>query len=53
MPGAARCVQCGACVVQCPGDALSLRGPGGEILSPETLREHKLDMMGVRARGKD
>ena len=29
MPGAARCVQCGACVVQCPGDALSLLRAGG------------------------
>jgi NAD-dependent dihydropyrimidine dehydrogenase PreA subunit len=51
MPGAARCVQCGACVVQCPGDALSLVGPSGELVSPEAARKHKLNMMGARVQG--
>ena len=50
MPGAARCVQCAACVVQCPGDALSLAGPQGEVLSPESVRRYKLNLMGTRAR---
>ena len=50
MPGAMRCVQCGACVVQCPGDALSLVGPQGQTLSPESVRRYKLDLMGKRAR---
>jgi NAD-dependent dihydropyrimidine dehydrogenase PreA subunit len=49
MPGTARCVQCGACVVQCPGDALSLLGPEGEIVSPEKMRRYKLSLMGDRA----
>jgi ferredoxin len=48
MPGAARCVQCGACVVQCPGDALSMMGPGGEVISPGVVRRHKLNLMGSR-----
>jgi NAD-dependent dihydropyrimidine dehydrogenase PreA subunit len=51
MPGAARCVQCGACVVQCPGDALSLRGPGGNVVSPDTVRRFKLNLMGARRQG--
>jgi NAD-dependent dihydropyrimidine dehydrogenase PreA subunit len=49
MPGAARCVQCGACIVQCPTDALSFHGPKGEVVSPETVRTFKLDLMGSRA----
>jgi ferredoxin len=50
MPGADRCVQCGACIVQCPCDALSFVSPGGEVLAPETVRRYKLNMMGKRAR---
>jgi NAD-dependent dihydropyrimidine dehydrogenase PreA subunit len=50
MPGAARCVRCGACIVQCPCDALSFAGPGGEVLAPETVRRYKLNLMGKRAR---
>jgi NAD-dependent dihydropyrimidine dehydrogenase PreA subunit len=46
---AARCVQCGACIVQCPGDALSFVGPVGEVLAPETVRRYKLNLMGKRA----
>lgn len=49
MPGSAYCVRCGACIVQCPGDALSFVGPTGEILAPETVRRFKLNMMGRRA----
>jgi len=48
MPGAARCVQCGACIVQCPGDALSLLGPKGEVVPPDRVRRHKLNLMGER-----
>lgn len=49
MPGAARCVQCGACIVQCPADALSFHGPKGEVVTPETVRKFKLNLMGSRA----
>jgi NAD-dependent dihydropyrimidine dehydrogenase PreA subunit len=48
MPGARRCVQCGACIVQCPFDALSFAGPKGEAISPETVRKFKLNLMGQR-----
>jgi NAD-dependent dihydropyrimidine dehydrogenase PreA subunit len=43
-----RCVQCGACVVQCPFDALFFRSPQGDIVPPETIREFKLNLMGKR-----
>lgn len=49
MPGAARCVQCGACIVQCPFDALCFIGPQGAVVSPETVRKFKLNLMGSRA----
>jgi len=44
------CVQCGACVVQCPFDALAFAAPDGSIIPPETIREMKLNMMGTRSR---
>jgi NAD-dependent dihydropyrimidine dehydrogenase PreA subunit len=46
--GAARCVRCGACVVQCPFDALYFTGPEGEVIPPETIRRFKLNVMGQR-----
>jgi NAD-dependent dihydropyrimidine dehydrogenase PreA subunit len=49
MPGAVHCVQCAACVVQCPGDALSFLGPRGEVVPPDTARQYKLNLMGARA----
>ena len=42
------CVQCGACIVQCPFDALYFEGPNGEILSPDSIREYKLNLIGKR-----
>jgi ferredoxin len=50
IPGAARCVQCGACIVQCPLDALSFSGPNGEHIPPQTIRRFKLNLMGQRSR---
>lgn len=43
------CVQCGACVVQCPEDALAFATPGGERIPPEVIRTYKLNMLGARA----
>jgi NAD-dependent dihydropyrimidine dehydrogenase PreA subunit len=43
-----RCVQCGACVVQCPFDALFFKSPEGGIVTPETIREFKLNLVGKR-----
>jgi NAD-dependent dihydropyrimidine dehydrogenase PreA subunit len=48
MPGADRCIKCGACIVQCPFDALSFEGLKGEIIPPETIRKFKLNLMGKR-----
>jgi len=48
MPGAQRCVQCGACIVQCPNDALHFESPEGGIIAPDTIRRFKLNLMGKR-----
>lgn len=48
MPGAERCVQCGACIVQCPFDALHFEGPDGGVVTPDTIRRFKLNLMGKR-----
>ncbi|MCD4822451.1 MAG: 4Fe-4S binding protein [Methanococcoides sp.] len=48
MPRADQCVQCGACIVQCPLNALYFKGPKGEIILPETIRKFKLNLMGKR-----
>ncbi|RMF10488.1 MAG: copper oxidase [Candidatus Neomarinimicrobiota bacterium] len=43
------CVQCGACIVQCPFDALRFRTPDGDTIEPETIRTYKLNLLGQRA----
>ena len=43
------CVQCGACIVQCPEDALAFVTPAGERVPPDVIRTYKLNMLGVRA----
>jgi len=48
MPRIELCVQCGACIVQCPFDALYFKSPKGEIIPPETIRKFKLNLMGKR-----
>jgi len=48
MPGAERCVQCGACIIQCPLDALYFESLGGKVISPEIIRKFKLNMLGKR-----
>ncbi len=42
------CVQCGACIVQCPEDALAFVTPVGERIPPDVIRTYKLNMLGVR-----
>lgn len=42
------CVQCGACIVQCPFDALYFQSPEGEIVTPDVIRTFKLNLMGSR-----
>ncbi len=48
MMGRERCIQCGACIVQCPFDALHFESPGGEKIPPETIRRFKLNLLGSR-----
>lgn len=43
------CVQCGACVVQCPEDALAFYTPAEERISPHLVRTYKLNLLGRRA----
>ena len=31
-----RCIQCGACIIQCPLDALYFKNPKGDIIPPDT-----------------
>jgi ferredoxin len=51
LPRPEQCVQCGASVVQCPFDALSFRGPGGGVVTPDTVRRFKLNLLGSRQVG--
>ena len=42
------CVQCGACIVQCPEDALAFITPARERIPPNVIRTYKLNMLGAR-----
>jgi NAD-dependent dihydropyrimidine dehydrogenase PreA subunit len=42
------CVRCGACIVQCPDDALRFRFSDGRVVEPETVRRTRLNMLGRR-----
>ena len=42
------CVQCGACIVQCPEDALAFVDRRGRRIPPEEIRKYKLNLMGER-----
>jgi len=43
-----QCVQCGACIVQCPTNALAFKNTKGEIINPEIIRRYKLNLLGKR-----
>ena len=43
------CIRCGACVVQCPEDALFFRFADGRTLSPTQIRATRMNMLGRRA----
>jgi ferredoxin len=45
-----RCIRCGACIVQCPQDALAFETPAGLRVDPEQIRRFKLNMFGQRVR---
>jgi ferredoxin len=48
MPRAHECVQCGACIVQCPFDALYFKSTKGGSIPPDTIRKFKLNLIGKR-----
>jgi NAD-dependent dihydropyrimidine dehydrogenase PreA subunit len=48
LPRVEQCVQCGACIVQCPFDALYFRSPTGGVVEPDTVRRFKLNLLGSR-----
>lgn len=48
LPRADECVQCGACIVQCPFDALCFETPSGAVVTPSTVRRFKLNLLGHR-----
>jgi NAD-dependent dihydropyrimidine dehydrogenase PreA subunit len=43
-----QCIVCGACVVQCPADALYFLYPDGRAVEPGTVRSTRLNMLGRR-----
>ena len=45
-PGA--CVQCAACIVQCPTDALHFRYDDGSIVGPDVIRRTRLNLLARR-----
>ena len=48
VPRLDRCVQCGACIVQCPFDALAFEDQKGNRIDPQVIRDHKLGLTGKR-----
>lgn len=42
------CILCGACIVQCPEDALRFRFADGSIVEPSTVRSTRLNLLGKR-----
>lgn len=44
-----RCIRCGACVVQCPEDALYFEDPTGRRVGPDVIRRFKLNLLGRRS----
>jgi NAD-dependent dihydropyrimidine dehydrogenase PreA subunit len=53
LPGASACVQCGACIVQCPADALAFVTPSGVRVPPGDTRRNKLNLVGQRRAPSD
>ncbi len=43
-----RCIRCGACVVQCPKDALFFEDADGARIEPAVIRKFKLNLLGER-----
>ncbi len=43
-----RCVQCGACIVQCRYNAIYFKFPDGRTVQPEVIKKYRLNLMGKR-----
>jgi NAD-dependent dihydropyrimidine dehydrogenase PreA subunit len=43
------CIRCGACIVQCPSDALQFRFEDGRVVLPQVVRTTRLNMLGRRS----
>ncbi len=43
-----QCIQCGACIVQCPEDALRFGYDDGRIVDAPTIRRTRMNMLGRR-----
>jgi len=44
-----KCVRCGACIVQCPFDALVFTDKEGKRIPPDHIRKYKINLMGKRS----
>lgn len=42
------CIDCGACIVQCPQDALRFRYDDGKVVEAGTIRNTRMNMLGRR-----
>ena len=42
------CIRCGACIVQCPEDALRFRYDDGRVVGPDVVRSTRLNLLGRR-----
>lgn len=45
-----KCIRCGACIVQCPFDALFFIDSKGKRISPDHIRKFKINLLGKRSR---
>jgi NAD-dependent dihydropyrimidine dehydrogenase PreA subunit len=43
-----QCIECGACIVQCPEDALRFRYDDGRVVEAPTIRRTHMNMLGRR-----
>jgi len=43
-----QCIQCGACIVQCPTDALRFRYEDGTVVEAPTIRSTRMNLLGKR-----
>ena len=44
-----QCIQCGACIVQCPTDALRFRYDDGRVVEAPTIRRTRMNLLGRRS----